>query len=524
MKMERGIIPRKIKGFRDIDASLNELRQHIIRSASAVYRKYGFEHWDTPVLEYADALGKYMPDEDTVDQGVYNFRNPEEEPVAGTDGNELRDADAKAIMEHHALALRYDLTAPLARVYAERLWQDVKRKQIMETNAPLFRRFQYGPVYRYELKLMPGRFREFWQLDFDTVGTNDVAADAEACIILAEAMEAIGLNRGTYVVKVNNRKVLKGFLASIGVTGDQEEQGVLRVIDKLDKIGWSDVEAELGTGRTDSSGAAVPGMNLHAEAIGRIMRFLRSATGVSSRKSVLGELETAVAGNNLGMEGIAELKNMDALWAALGFDETRIIFDPTLMRGMAYYTGPVFEVESLLTFKDEKGKERKVGSICGGGRYDGLVEKLLGLKVPATGASIGVDRLAELLRMVDPAGVTAKGPVMIAFFDDDLQTQYYRIAAELRQAGIDVEVYCGFFKGFRKMNKQMAYADAKNCPAVILLGADEAAKGVATVKNLKLGKELALTTFDKKEWNAQVQKEVPLGNLVEYILGLPGMK
>jgi len=178
MKMERGIIPRKIKGFRDIDASLNELRQHIIRSASAVYRKYGFEHWDTPVLEYADALGKYLPDADAVDQGVYNFRNPEEEPVPGTDGNELRDADAKAIMEHQALALRYDLTAPLARVYAERLWQDVKRKQIMETNAPLFRRFQYGPVYRYELKLMPGRFREFWQLDFDTVGTNDVAADA----------------------------------------------------------------------------------------------------------------------------------------------------------------------------------------------------------------------------------------------------------------------------------------------------------------------------------------------------------
>jgi histidyl-tRNA synthetase len=518
--MERGIIPRKIKGFRDIDADLNELRQHIIRSASAVYRKYGFEHWDTPVLEYADALGKYMPDEDVVDQGVYNFRNPEEEPILGTDGNELRDAGAKAIMEYQALAMRYDLTAPLARVYAEKLWLDVKRKQIMETNAPLFRRFQYGPVYRYELKLMPGRFREFWQLDFDTVGTNDVAADAEACVILAEAMEAIGLKRETYVVKVNNRKVLKGFLASIGVADDEQEQGVLRVIDKLDKIGWDDVEAELGPGRTDSSGAEVPGMGLNAEAIGRIMKFLKSATGVTSRKSVLGELEAAVAGNDLGMEGIAELKKMDALWETLGFDESRIIFDPTLMRGMAYYTGPVFEVESLLTYKDEKGKERKAGSICGGGRYDGLVEKLLGLKVPATGASIGVDRLAGLMRMVVPDGVTAKGPVMIAYFDDALQTEYYRIAAELRQAGIAVEVYCGFFKGFRKMKKQMAYADSKNCPAVILLGEDEAAKGVATVKNLKLGKELSQTTFDKKEWNAQVQKEVPLGSLTEYVLGL----
>jgi histidyl-tRNA synthetase len=238
----------------------------------------------------------------------------------------------------------------------------------------------------------------------------------------------------------------------------------------------------------------------------------------------LEKLEAAVADNDTGMEGIAELKKMDALWETLGFDETRIILDPTLMRGMAYYTGPVFEVESLLIYKDEKGKERKVGSICGGGRYDGLVEKLLGLQVPATGASIGVDRLAELLRMVDPESVTAKGPVMIAYFDDALQSEYYRIAAELRKAGINVEVYCGFFKGFRKMKKQMAYADAKNCPAVILLGEDEASKGVVTVKNLKLGKELSQTTSDKKEWNAQVQQEVLLSNLTEYMLGLLGMK
>ena len=515
--MERGIIPRKVKGFRDIDADLNELRQKIILAAAKVYRSYGFEHWDTPVLEYADAIGKYMPDEDTVDQGVYNFRNPEEEPILGVDGNEIRDDEAKAIMEHQAIALRYDLTAPLARLYAERLWLDVKRKQVMESNAPLFRRFQYGPVYRYELKLMPGRFREFWQLDFDSVGTKDVAADAEACMILSDALEAIGLDKSTFIVKVNNRKVLKGFLASIGIDNDEKEGAVLRVIDKLDKIGWEDMELELGPGRTDSSGAEVAGLNLSKDRIQKIISFLKIATGVVSRKEVLSRLTSLTEGNELASEGLSELRKMDELWTTLGFDEERIIFDPTLMRGMAYYTGPVFEVESLLTYKDEKGKTRKVGSICGGGRYDGLVEKLIGLKVPATGASIGVDRLAALLHMAKPEEVNAQGPVFIAYFDDNLQVKYYEIAQALRHAGIETEVYCGYFKGFKKMKKQMSYADQKNCPAVILIGSDEAAKGVATVKNLILGKELSNTTSDKKEWMEKVQVEVPLADLVNYI-------
>ncbi len=515
--MERGNIPRKIKGFRDIDADMNELRQTIIREASRVYRSYGFEHWDTPVLEYADALGKYMPDEDTVDKGVYNFRNPEEEPILLPDGSEMRDAGAKVVMDFHPLAMRYDLTAPLARVYSERLFMDVKRGQIMESNAPLFRRFQYGPVYRYELKLLPGRFREFWQLDFDTVGTSDVAADAEACMILSDALEAIGLERSTYIVKVNNRKVLKGFLESVGIDNEEREGAVLRVIDKLDKIGWDDVKLELGQGRADASGSKIEGLGLADAVIERIVSFLKLATGVSARADVLQKFEEVAGENPTAAEGIAELKKMDALWVKLGFDESRIIFDPSLMRGMAYYTGPVFEVESLLTVKDEKGRERRYGSICGGGRYDGLVEKLLGLKVPATGASIGVDRLGELLRMAKPGQVTAQGPVFIAYFDDELQSEYYRIARVLRDAGINAEVYVGNAKGFKKVNKQMAYADKKNCPLAILLGGDEAAKGVATVKNLKLGKELESTTTDKQAWISQVQQEVPLADLVAYV-------
>ncbi len=496
---------------------MNELRQTIIRQASKVYRAYGFEHWDTPVLEYADALGKYMPDEDTVDKGVYSFRNPEEEPILLTDGSEMRDADRKVVMDYHPLALRYDLTAPLARVYSERLFMDVKRGQIMESNAPLFRRFQYGPVYRYELKLLPGRFREFWQIDFDTVGTSDVAADAEACMILSDALEAIGLERSTYIVKVNNRKVLKGFLESVGIANEEREGAVLRVIDKLDKIGWDDVKLELGKGREDASGSKIDGLGLADAVIDKIVSFLKLATGVSSRTDVLQKFEEVAGANATAAEGIAELKKMDALWAKLGFDESRIVLDPSLMRGMAYYTGPVFEVESFLQVKDEKGRERRFGSICGGGRYDGLVEKLLGLKVPATGASIGVDRLAELLRMAKPGAVTAQGPVFIAYFDDNLQEEYYRIARLLREAGVNVEVYVGNAKGFKGMKKQMAYADKKNCPLAILIGTDEAAKGVATVKNLMLGKELESTTTDKQTWINQVQQEVALDDLVEYV-------
>jgi len=525
-KNERGIFPRKVKGFRDIDASLNELRWKIINAASKVYKSYGFEHWDTPVLEYADNLGKYMPDEDTVDKGVYSFKNPEEEPVLNSFGEAIRDKDGQAIMENAFLSLRYDLTAPLARIYAEMLLNKYQRHQLNQIKPDLFRRYQFGPVFRYEIKLTPGRFREFWQLDFDSVGTEDVGADAEICMVLSDALEAIGLQRGSYVINMNNRKVLKGFLQSCGVLDENLEQDILRVFDKLDKIGWEAMELELGQGRTDTSGAEVKGLQLEPRLIAQIMEFLRSFDKTGSRKSVLEQLTRSLADNPVAGEGLEELKKIDAILDALGFDETRVRFDPTLIRGMAYYTGPVFEVESLQSYTDEKGIERKVGSICGGGRYDGLIQNLLGIKVPATGASIGVDRLAELLRLTNQAPAKADGPVLIGHLDDDLTLEYQRIARELRARGIETEVYYGYYKGFRKMNKQLKYADEKNCPFVILIGGNEAAKGVATVKDLKLGRQLADTISDKKEWNARVQKEVPIAGLADFIvsaLNKPGI-
>ena len=509
---QRGIVPRKVKGFRDIDAGQNQLRWQIINAAGKIYKKYGFEHWDTPVLEYADCLGKYMPDEDTVEQGVYSFNNPELEPVLCDDGSELRDDNNDVIMENQFLSLRYDLTAPLARHYAEKLWVNYLNGQVFEGKTPLLRRYQFGPVFRYEIKLAPGRFREFWQLDFDTVGSDDIASDTEVAMILCEALEAIGLPLNTFKVKVNNRKMLTGIFQDMGVKDERQEGAILRIVDKYDKIGLKGVEAELGGGREDRSGAKVKGLGLETNRVNAIIAYLEQFINRSgTRKEILSLLSI---NNEQAEAGYKELEAMDNLLSKLGFNDEQVVFDPSLIRGMAYYTGPIFEVESLLTFKDRKRKTRKVGSICGGGRYDGLVKNLLGIAVPATGGSIGVDRLAALLTLTGQALEQADGPVFIAYFDDELMEQYQLIARELRAEGINTEIFYGFHKGFRGLKKQMSYADKKNCPIAILIGENEVSKGVASIRNLKLGKELADKISDKREFRERTQSEVPLEDLV----------
>ena len=511
----RGTVPQKVKGFRDITPSQNLLRQFIIDKATEVYRRFGFSRYDTPIMEYADCLGKYLPDADTVAQGVYSFKNPEEEPVFDTNGREIRDAENRVIMENHYVALRYDLTAPLARVYAESLWQQHLRGEIQgKTN--LFRRYQYGPVFRFEAKLDPGRFREFWQMDFDTVGAEDVSADAENCMILSQALENIGLKRGTYLIKINNRKIVNGLLAFTGITDKEQEMAVMRVIDKLDKIGIDAVAKELGKGRVDEvSGAEIPGLNIEPKFVDIIIQFIKDFEIRASRAEVLAKLKAKPAFENATYkEGVEELEKIDMILSQLGYNEEVAILDPGMVRGLGYYTGPIYEVESLQTYKDEKGRERRVGSICGGGRYDGLVENLLGVKVPATGASIGVDRLAELLTLTNQAQINSDGAVIIIAFDDSLMPLYQKTAMQLRSAGINTEIYYGAKRGLKH---QMAYADRNNSPIAVIIGSNEAEKGVATIKNLRLGKELAETIADKNEWKNRVQKEVALENIAEEI-------
>ena len=508
----RVAIPRKIKGFRDIAPTLNQLRWEVIQAVSSLYQNHGFEHWDTPLVEYAEVLGKHLPDKDTPEEGVYAFPNPEKEPQLGADGEALRhEWNNEVMMQHHFLSLRYDLTAPLARKYAEDCWQGFRNKTLNENNVPLFRRYQFGAVFRFETKVEAGRFREFWQLDFDTVGTKDMAADAEACMLLSEAIENVGICREDYQVKVNNRKILTGMLNSLGISGEKE-QHVLRVIDKADKIGLEELAKELGTGRVDPSGATVHGVGLDVKTVREIVAFLNAFEEEETRQETLSILKKKV-NNEVALEGIAELNEIDRSLTAMGVAEDRVCFDPTLVRGLAYYTGPVFEVESKQISMGADGKEHKVGAIAAGGRYNNLVKRLLGIEAPATGASIGIDRLCDMLQLTRQKQALATAPVLIPVFNTEQMTAYQILANRLRKAGIPCEVYYGIQKGLRK---QLAYADKKHCPIALLLGEDEMKKGVATVKNLRKGRELS-NIKDKSEWKASVQEEVALENLPEHL-------
>lgn len=510
------LYPRKIKGFRDIPPANMQLRMKIIEAASSVYELFGFKHYETPILEYAEMLGKFLPDTDSVEEGVYSFRNPEPEPLYDYTGKELRDENDHVIMENQFLALRYDLTAPLARLYSEDIFMGVIKNQIVSSNPPLFRRYQYGPVFRFEAKLDPGRFREFWQLDFDTVGSADVATDAEATIILAEALQKIGLNKEDFTVKINNRKLLKGLLASAGVVGDESETAVLRVLDKVDKIGINGVEGELGKGREDLSGAYINGLNLDSNFVNKITGFLEKFSLLSGRLEVLTELSKIEAGE-LFTEGLSELEKINLFLESSGYPESLIEFSPALVRGMGYYTGPVFEVESSLTYKDSKGKTRKVGSICGGGRYDGLVEKIVGMRVPATGASIGVDRLAELLTLTGAISTGKVNPVLIVAFDAGLMHEYQKIASELRSVGIATEVYYGMNKNLKK---QLGYADKNAHPLAVLMGSDEYEKGIVTLRDLRAGAIKSDEIKDKEEWKKSLQFECSRTDLVTSVKNL----
>ncbi len=508
----RGLVPRKVKGFRDLDPATNALRWRLVETASRVYASYGFEHWDTPLLEYADCLGKYLPESNEAAEGVYAFPNPEREPIPDAEGAPLRDVDNRVLFEHALVTLRYDLTAPLARKYAEDLWEGRKNPGRVP---PLFRRFQYGPVFRFEQKLDPGRFREFWQLDFDTVGVSDVTCDAEVAMILSDALEALGLARGTWEIRVNSRNLHQGLFERVGLAGDEARcRDVLRVLDKVDKIGVSGVEAELGAGRVDASGSKVDGLRLDAATIGTLTGYLDGTQGAASRADVLGRLEAQVGGTPSGTLGLSELRVIDDTLTALGYGEDRVVFDPSVARGLAYYTGPVFEAVSKLEVRDEHGAIRRFGSICGGGRYDGLVERMLGVRVPATGASIGVDRLADLLSRVEAGRRTS--PVLVLALGSRQRVEQHRAAAELRAAGIPAEVYFGMQA---KMKAQLAYADARGCAVAVLLGSEEVERGVVALKDLDMGKKLAAGITDRAEWRsgASAQVEVPRAGLVDAV-------
>ena len=517
------------KGFRDYFGAEVTKRTEMLNQIAAVYHHYGFDALETSAVETVEALGKFLPDVDRPNEGVFAWEE---------------DSDW--------LALRYDMTAPLARVYAQ-----------YRNDLPTpYRRYAMGPVWRNE-KPGPGRFRQFYQCDADTVGAPSVAADAEICAMLADTLEAVGIEKGDYIIRVNNRKVLNGVMEVAGLSGDDKEAErgiVLRAIDKLDRLGVEGVRALLGEGRKDESGDFTKGAGLSSEQTAQIMRFVGSASEVDSKLEKLAdklisdveagteetesflalihqskerfvgrfspdakaamalrnaaslhEIRVMVGESGVGNEGADELEQMIRLLEAQGYGSDKIVIDLSVVRGLGYYTGPVYEAELTFQIEDEKGRPRNFGSVAGGGRYDDLVKRFTGQAVPATGVSIGVDRLLAALDAKGRLSKAAVGPVVVTVMDKARMADYQAMVAELRNAGIRSEVYLGNPKNF---GNQLKYADARHSPVAVIAGGDEFEKGVVQIKDLILGAEIAKNATLEEWKDRPSQYEVPRDQLV----------
>ena len=389
-----------------------------------------------------------------------------------------------------------------------------------------YRSYRNGYVFRNE-KPGPGRFRQFMQFDADTVGAPGISADAEMCMLMADTLEAVGIKRGDYVIKVNNRKVLDGVMEAIGLAGDENAARrliVLRAIDKLDRLGPDGVAALLGAGRKDESGDFTKGAGLEAKAIDRILNFTgwgEKGTGsgsiVRSNQVTIANFETAVSGSQIGAEGVAELDDIGSLVAAGGYDDGRVVIDPSVVRGLEYYTGPVFEAELTFEVKGDDGKPVRFGSVAGGGRYDGLVARFRGEPVPATGFSVGVSRLLSALSVLGKLGgqAEAQGPVVVLVMDKDQIAHYQKLVSTLRQAGIKAELYLGG----SGMKAQMKYADKRGSVCVVIQGSDEREKGEVLIKDLVLGATLS-SAPDRDAYlkqQAEAQFAVPETGMIDAV-------
>jgi len=507
------------RGLADRSAGEIAATRHMVEAIRVVFERYGFEPVETPAIEYTDALGKFLPDQDRPNEGVFSFQDDDEQ----------------------WLSLRYDLTAPLARYVAEN-YQNL---------ALPYRSYRYGWVFRNE-KPGPGRFRQFMQFDADTVGAAGMAADAEMCMLAADTMEALGIKRGDYVVKVNNRKVLDGMMDAIGLGGDDKAETrlrVLRAVDKYDRLGGLAVEQLLADGRTDESGDRTPGANLSRDQIGYVMsifappglnekmssnletweiedsRFTHPGFEPDQNKIPITNKGTISAARNvfphnaIYQVGLDELEQIAEFVHSAKYGSRRICVEPSVVRGLEYYTGPVYEVELTFEIDDDKGRPIRFGSVGGGGRYDGLVSRFMGQPVPATGFSIGVSRLqAALTALGKVSDKPPYGPVVVTVFDKDHIADYQRMVSRLRAAGIHAEMYLGS----GKFGPQMKYADKRNSPCVIIQGSNERDRHEVQIKDLILGATLT-TIKDRDEYlkrQAEAQITVHEDRLVEVVRSL----
>jgi histidyl-tRNA synthetase len=482
------------RGFADRGATEIQATRRMLDRIRAVYERYGFEPVETPAIEYTDALGKFLPDQDRPGEGVFSFQDEDEQ----------------------WLSLRYDLTAPLARYVAENF--DALPKP--------YRSYRVGWVFRNE-KPGPGRFRQFMQFDADTVGSASPAADAEMCMMAADTMEALGIPRGSYVVKVSSRKVLEGVLESVRLGGEANATKrliVLRAIDKLDRLGLEGVRALLDKGRKDESGDFTKGAGLAEEQIKTLLEFAWERKAEHFKRTAdASEVEVKdgyckfedgnewvfdnskqidawaelLSESKVGQEALQELTSISELALQAEYGTKRIRIDPSVVRGLEYYTGPVYEVDLTFEIKDDAGRPVRFGSVGGGGRYDGLVARFRGESVPATGFSIGVSRLAAALAHIGKIETKPEpGPVVVTVFDKERIADYQRMVNTLRAAGIRAELYLGS----GKMGPQLKYADKRGSPCVVIQGAQEKDRGEVQIKDLIEGTKAAAAIASNQEW------------------------
>jgi histidyl-tRNA synthetase len=480
-------VARAPRGFQDRRAGAIRQERRILAAVAGVYESFGFEELETGAFEYADALGKFLPDADRPNEGVFALQDDDEQ----------------------WMALRYDLTAPLARFAAEH-WDSLPKP---------FRRYAFGPVWRNE-KPGPGRDRQFIQCDADTVGSARPEADAEIIAMAVAGYAAAGLPADAYLLKINNRKLLNGLLGAAGVADEGQRLAVLRAVDKLDRLGAGGVAALLGAGRKDESGAFTKGAQLASGAIESVLAFVEARR--DTRAATLARLTEVIGGSAEGDEGLAELDQIGQALGGLGVGEAMAVFDPSVVRGLEYYTGAVFEAELTTPTLNERGEAVRFGSVGGGGRYDDLVARFTGQRTPATGFSFGVSRLAAALNASGAASEAgaARGPVVVIAFDAARMSDYFALAAELRAAGLAAEVYLGA----SGMRAQMKYADRRLAPAAVILGEDEIAAGTVTIKDLNLGRALSSGVADNSAWRADRPGQItaPRGAWIDAVREIVG--
>ncbi len=467
--MTERVKPRLSRGMRDLMPADMLARQWMVDTIRGVYENYGFSPISTPAIEYMDVLTGSAAG--TEAQGsIFGVTGPEDE----------------------RLGLRFDLTVPLARVMAQH--RDLPRP---------FRRYQVASVWRAD-KPDKGRFREFTQFDLDSVGTVSEIADTEIIAGMCDTLTALKV--GGFRVRYSSRGILNALLAFSEISADQSAD-VFRVLDKLDKVGFEKVKLELTTGYEDRSGDVIRGLGLEISQVDRIRRFLD--VRAENRVDVVTQLEELFKGVEGAVEEIHAVERISKHLYALGYGDDQVTLDLSIARGLAYYTGPVFEAN--LT------EAPQFGSVFGGGRYDGLVQRFLGEKVPATGASIGVDRLLAALQHLGRVGSRrSTSQVLVLNMDPDLEAEVLAMTFELRRAGIAAELFLGKAKN---VGKQLKYADRCGVPLALLYGSDEKERGIVTLKDLEVGRELSAEVEKREDWiqARPGQREVPRADVAETV-------